>query len=149
MRIAWVAGLIAGLLGALDPTTARAQTFDAVSVKESQVTGDANGGMQLLPNGDIRVRHLPPRFLIALAHRVPLANIIQLVASQIGGPIVDETRLSGAFDVTLRWSSENQSNDDAPVISTALQEQLGLKLVRRQVPIEAFVVDRIERPGPD
>jgi uncharacterized protein (TIGR03435 family) len=57
--------------------------------------------------------------------------------------------LAGTFDVALRWANEPGGSDDAPVIGTAIREQLGLRLERRQVPLEVLVVDRIERPAAD
>jgi uncharacterized protein (TIGR03435 family) len=39
--------------------------------------------------------------------------------------------------------------DDRRSIYTALQEQLGLKLERRRVTTEVFVVERLERPSPN
>jgi len=75
--------------------------------------------------------------------------------------VVNRTNLDGRFDVNLTWSSEplraSASNaapgaaspDDGLTVSTALQEQLGLKLVLRHEPIDAVVVDYIERPSPN
>jgi len=36
-----------------------------------------------------------------------------------------------------------------PPLFTALQEQLGLKLELKKVPIETIVVDHIDRPSPN
>jgi uncharacterized protein (TIGR03435 family) len=75
--------------------------------------------------------------------------------------VVNRTNLGGRFDVDLTWSSEPlrtsgsntapdaASPDDGVTLSTALQEQLGLKLVLRPEPIDAVVVDYIERPSPN
>jgi uncharacterized protein (TIGR03435 family) len=75
--------------------------------------------------------------------------------------VVNRTSLDGRFDVNLTWSSEPlrasgsnaapgaASPDDGLTLSTALQEQLGLKLVLRPEPIDAVVVDYIERPSPN
>lgn len=64
--------------------------------------------------------------------------------------VVDRTGLTGNFDVTLEWTPEEMSADTpGGSIFTALQEQLGLKLVPLRGPVEVLVVDRAERPGPD
>jgi uncharacterized protein (TIGR03435 family) len=62
--------------------------------------------------------------------------------------VIDHTDLQGAFDVLLKWNEDPVSNVDSslPVLPTAVQEQLGLKLERRVEPIDVLVVDRIRRP---
>ena len=63
--------------------------------------------------------------------------------------MTDETGLAGTYDFNLRWSADASPADDLPSLFTALQEQLGLKLERRRMTAEFFVVDRFERPTPD
>jgi uncharacterized protein (TIGR03435 family) len=63
--------------------------------------------------------------------------------------VVDRTGLSGGFDVILKWNQDplNTASDPSlPVLTTAVQEQLGLKLERRVEPIDVLVIDRIHRP---
>jgi uncharacterized protein (TIGR03435 family) len=79
----------------------------------------------------------------------PMWSLMQVVIAQVGAPISDDTHLTGAFDMDLRWSNDVAPSDDLRSIFTALEEQLGLKLERRRVSAEIFVIDRIERPGPD
>ncbi len=79
----------------------------------------------------------------------PIATISRWLVDEVDGPVIDETGLTGTFDVRLRWSKELAPTGDAPSIFTAVQEQLGLRLERRRVPAEMFVVDHIERPTPD
>jgi uncharacterized protein (TIGR03435 family) len=76
-------------------------------------------------------------------------------------PIINETGLSGKFyEVSLRWTSSDapEPANDAPMASdadappslfTAIQEQLGLRLVAAKAPVKVLVVDRIEPPSPN
>ena len=68
--------------------------------------------------------------------------------------VVDGTGLAGKYDFTLKFRSPNctanaetgADSSDAPDLFTALQEQLGLKLVPDEGPVEVVVIDHIERP---
>ena len=59
-----------------------------------------------------------------------------------GTPVVDKTGLDGEYDFTLSWD-ENQG----PVLTTAVQEQLGLKLEPQKVPVSMFVIDSAQKPS--
>ena len=74
--------------------------------------------------------------------------------------IVDETGLSGQWDLSLEWNPEITQLPDPtkitsaelearPIWSTAVREQLGLKLETRTAPTDVLVVERLERPTPD
>ncbi len=70
-----------------------------------------------------------------------LANLL----SQVGpGPVVDKTALSGEYDFTLAWDETN-----GPALTTAVQEQLGLKLEPTKVSVSTFVIDSAEKPEVD
>lgn len=80
---------------------------------------------------------------------------LMLSGQEIGGhPVMDQTGLKGRYDFTLRWTSPQaagadggqESRGDAPSFFTALQEQLGLKLVPTKAPAEVIVIDHMERP---
>ena len=70
-----------------------------------------------------------------------------LVLGPISGrPVVNRTGLTGGFDVKLEWTAALGA-PEAVSLFTALQEQLNLRLMPATEPIEALVVDRIERPS--
>jgi uncharacterized protein (TIGR03435 family) len=62
----------------------------------------------------------------------------------VGLPVIDRTGLPGIYAFELNFSV--REDDGLPSITTALQEQLGLKLESIKAPIEFLVVDHIERP---
>lgn len=76
------------------------------------------------------------------------ALVMQLLAP--GTPVVDQTGLTGRFDFLLRWTPDEFQNSDAnasPGLFTAIQEQLGLKLVPVNTPTTVLVIDQVERPS--
>jgi uncharacterized protein (TIGR03435 family) len=81
-----------------------------------------------------------------------LALALESVA---GRRIVDDTQLSGNFDINVQWTltpgldiQTIGSDTAAGTLSlfTALQEQLGLKLEPSRGRVEVLVVDHVERP---
>ncbi|HVW10798.1 MAG TPA: TIGR03435 family protein [Bryobacteraceae bacterium] len=66
----------------------------------------------------------------------------------LGVPVVDQTGVSGSFDFTLHWIPYGAADPMAgPSLFTAIQEQLGLRLEARKVPVDMLVVDRAEPPS--
>jgi len=62
-----------------------------------------------------------------------------------GRPVADETGLKGNYDIRLKYAEDRDTNPTLPSIFTALQEQLGLQLVPKKVPVEFIIVDHVER----
>jgi uncharacterized protein (TIGR03435 family) len=66
------------------------------------------------------------------------------LASPLGRPVIDQTGVKGQYDIQLDYARDGDANSSLPSIFTALEEQLGLKLEPRKVPVELLVIDRIE-----
>jgi uncharacterized protein (TIGR03435 family) len=85
--------------------------------------------------------------------KTSMPRFAEFLSVQLDRPVLDDTGLSGAFEITLDWTVDTVeqpgANDTAsgPSIFTAVQEQLGLKLEARKGPVEILVVDRVERPS--
>jgi len=78
---------------------------------------------------------------------VPIATLAKILSDQLGRPVVDSTKLSAHYDVALQWPTAPESSE--PTIMTAIQEQLGLKLVPQLMPKEFLVIDHVEMPSTD
>ena len=76
---------------------------------------------------------------------VPIASLVSMLSNKLHGRIVvDETRLTGNYDLSLPDIPSTESS--GPSIFTAIQEQLGLKLEPQTVPMEVLVIDHAEKP---
>jgi uncharacterized protein (TIGR03435 family) len=80
---------------------------------------------------------------------VSLGSLAHSMSDWVGRTVVDRTGLTGPMDFSLTWSTENTPDSTAPSIFTAVEEQLGLKLVPARGPVDVLVVDAAERPTPD
>ena len=77
---------------------------------------------------------------------------------QMGAPVIDATGLVGLFEASYYYDAaggflgrgiEPAGTVDLPQYSTALQEQLGLRLEPRRMPIPVLVIDSVQPPTPD
>jgi uncharacterized protein (TIGR03435 family) len=99
-----------------------------------------------------------------------MAQLVTTLSDWVGRPVLDKTGLTGLYDFTLKFSPEGvraagpmgptltllqgqvqspAADPNAPSLSVALQEQLGLRLESARGPVEVVVIDRLERPTPD
>ena len=85
---------------------------------------------------------------------VPITMLAISLSGAMNSVVTDKTGLTGLYDFQLRWSdpgaaAANQTQttlSDAPVLTTAVQEQLGLRLQPDHGPVEVLVVDRVSEP---
>jgi uncharacterized protein (TIGR03435 family) len=79
---------------------------------------------------------------------IAIAQLATSLAPFVNRLTVDRTGLAGGYDIELTWTPEAApSADGLPSIFTALQEQLGLKLVSEKGRVEVIVVDRVAEPS--
>lgn len=74
-------------------------------------------------------------------------TIASLLGRPLGKPVVDSTGLKGSFKLSLHFAPQSGATSDLPDIFTAVQEQLGLKLIPKKVPTKFLVIDHIEKPA--
>ncbi len=96
----------------------------------------------------------------------PISQLAQFLSQSMGRPVIDKTGLTGNYDFELSYTPDQLPPQGAggpppgapplppvdpngPSLSTALQEQLGLKLDSQRGPVSMFVIDKIEQPTPD
>jgi uncharacterized protein (TIGR03435 family) len=88
------------------------------------------------------------------AKEMPTAQLLSILGGIVHREVLDESGIKGVFDIKLEWAPDDVPSNPAasvnpvkPSIFTALQEQAGMKLESRKVPMQVVVVDRAERPS--
>jgi uncharacterized protein (TIGR03435 family) len=101
-------------------------------------------------------------------HATPISALAKDLRRHAGRIVVDKTGLDGVFDIDLKFALDPSTSPlpaaqapeippppgalppvppmAGPSLSTALEEQLGLKLESTRMPIEVLIIDSVERP---
>jgi uncharacterized protein (TIGR03435 family) len=93
-----------------------------------------------------------------------MAVLVRRLPMYVGRIVVDRTGLTGQYAYDLRFGDmpipgagpgggfpfpTQPPDPDAPSLFTALEEQLGLKLVPQTGQVEVLVIDHVEQPKPN
>lgn len=122
--------------------------------------------MRVGPNGNM---------LSTLTYRgQPVSALAEALASQLGKPVVDKTGLTSKYDYTLEYTPDSAvgmmaggmalppmprpegapaspgaptslGEMSGPSLVTAVQEQLGLRLESKKVPVDLLVIEKIDK----
>jgi uncharacterized protein (TIGR03435 family) len=101
-----------------------------------------------------------PEHIHMPARNATMGDFVSLLQRAIlDRPVVDKTGLTGRFDFDLDWAPDDSqfsgdvkaasADSPSPPFFTAIQQQLGLRLVATRGPVNAIVVDKAERPTVD
>jgi uncharacterized protein (TIGR03435 family) len=100
--------------------------------------------------------------MLLTAEELSIDSLVGQLSGSLSSEVQNDTGLKGNYDFTLRWAPEsmrleagsssasgnaNVSDNAAPSIFDALQEQLGLKLEMQKAPLDVIVIDHIEQPS--
>jgi hypothetical protein len=70
------------------------------------------------------------------AQRITMANFADALSRRVGSPVTDLTGVSGG-----------DASDVLSALFAALQDQLGVKLEMRKLPVDVLVIDKAEKPS--
>ncbi len=84
----------------------------------------------------------------------------RLLSHHLGIAVTNQTGLKGNYEFNLQWTDPNPESKNADADATdgakapdslvnAIRDQLGLKLVPEQRPMQVLVIDNIEKPSQD
>lgn len=87
---------------------------------------------------------------------VPISRFVTRLSEILGRPVLDSTALLGSYDIDLEWAPEASQfggtarevpDDKRPSIFSAIQEQLGLRLESKRIPLEILIIASVQRPS--
>lgn len=74
------------------------------------------------------------------ARKISMSRFVDALSNlPNGGPVLDNTGLTGSYDFTVSWEP-----GESP--STVLQNRLGLRMEPQKIPVEFLIVDHAEMP---
>ena len=82
------------------------------------------------------------------------AALPSVLPAFLSRPVIDQTGLSGRFDLQIKWEFETvvvapfraEPDLPGPLFLDALREQLGLNLESTKSPVQSLIIDHVERP---
>jgi uncharacterized protein (TIGR03435 family) len=89
--------------------------------------------------------------------RTPVSQLVEMLGNVLRAPVVDQTGLKGRYDVTLNvakyaadMAAQGKSIEGGPadplaLISMILQEEFGLKLEAKKMPLDMVIIDHAEK----
>jgi uncharacterized protein (TIGR03435 family) len=77
---------------------------------------------------------------------ISMPQLAERLSGYLGRPVLDETRIEGAFDFVAAHPADNTNPDVGASVIRAIEE-LGLKLESGKGPTETIVIDRAEKPA--
>jgi uncharacterized protein (TIGR03435 family) len=80
---------------------------------------------------------------------VPMSQLAERLQRLTGVPVWDRTGLTRNYDFAFRYAADPDVDPgtDVPSLGTALQDGLGLRLVKQKGPVETLVIDSIAAPA--
>ena len=97
------------------------------------------------------------RQLSVSVQRTPVSRLVEMMSNMLRAPVIDMTGLKGRYDLTLNVaqyaadlaaqgkSLDSVRADPEGFLSMILQEEFGLKLEAKKMPLEVVVIDHAEK----
>jgi uncharacterized protein (TIGR03435 family) len=78
---------------------------------------------------------------------ISMRDFAGFLSRQVRRPVLDNTGISGEFDIALDWAPDENPDSNAPSIFTSLRDQLGLRLEPAKSEVDVYVIDSIAKPS--
>jgi uncharacterized protein (TIGR03435 family) len=87
--------------------------------------------------------------MVVAVQRTQVSQLVDFLAPILRAPVLDETGLKGRYDITIavdKYIPDHATAivDMVSIIVNGIQQELGLKLEQKKMPVDFVVVDRAE-----
>jgi len=103
---------------------------------------DENVNFSMTDSAGNMTKPAPGRLAIIQARGYTMDQLAEFLSGFGSRPVVDKTGLTGHYDFRLSWDEGN-----GPTLSTAIQQDLGLKLEPQKVSTWQLVVESAQKPS--
>jgi uncharacterized protein (TIGR03435 family) len=116
----------------------------SASTANNRTENDRDGLPQLAPGSSGAYTFPIPNGTRYSFRQQPLLRLAELLPGWLVAPVVDKTGLTGTYDFNLTFTTRGPDApaDSPPDLFTAVQQQLGLRLEQKKIPVDVLVVDR-------
>jgi uncharacterized protein (TIGR03435 family) len=141
-----------------DPKLKSSTEVGADVVPTTSPKTDANGFPQLSSPGLVIMEGLRGTAVVSFltARAQPLSALTELLSKEFRMPVTDKTGLSGKFNFTLEFAPQapgalpiESPDDSAGNLTSAVPQQLGLRLEPKNLPVDILIVDSAEKTPTD
>jgi len=96
-----------------------------------------------------------PKTMTVSVQRTGIPFLTDVLSNVFRAPVIDQTGLTGKYDITINMGkylldiragdSSGPPPDPQAIVLRGLQEELGLKLEAKKMPVDLVVIDRVEK----
>jgi uncharacterized protein (TIGR03435 family) len=130
------------------PETSAAEIGASDRPETSQITLDRDR-FPILPRGKGGYASIKGRARMQVFNET-MDQLSSRICNQLDTPVANASGLAGRYDFSLYWAGDTQemTNDAGPSLFSALESQLGLRLVGKKAPVTIIAVDHLDlRPS--
>ena len=88
------------------------------------------------------------------AREILIDSLVWTLMREVGRPVINRTGLAGRYDIDLTFLPDSGPmmingtavSPDGPSLTTAIREQLGLRMDSGRAPVDVVIIDRINPP---
>jgi uncharacterized protein (TIGR03435 family) len=103
-------------------------------------------GLKVTPSkSNVHLGGYGPRFVHAEGWS--MGELADVITSLTHERVIDKTGLTGRYDFDLEWTPEDAPLPNMPLMTSVLNDRLGLTIARSVESTEVIVVDHLEKPA--